>query len=83
MGLLLINVSVFVAELRDKLEVILGENKQIAFDLETAREQLCQTRQEVCENTLISFHTACSYKCPSEFLQHFKGDLCQNVDHES
>lgn len=41
-----------MAELRDKLEVILAVKKQMAFDLETTREQLCQTIQEVSENAL-------------------------------
>lgn len=46
-----------MVELRDKLEVILAEKKQIAIDLEATREQLCQTRQEVCEKYMVWFYS--------------------------
>lgn len=50
-----------ITELRDKLEVILAEKKQIAFDLETTREQLGQTRQELLkekhDNTVLIAET--------------------------
>ncbi|CAM4650942.1 unnamed protein product [Leuciscus chuanchicus] len=38
-----------IFELRDKLEVILAEKKQMVIDLETTREQFCQTRQETVQ----------------------------------
>ncbi|XP_016400668.1 LOW QUALITY PROTEIN: shootin-1-like [Sinocyclocheilus rhinocerous] len=53
--------QIVITELRDKLEVILAEKKQTAIDLETTREQLCQTRQELLKekhaNTVLIAET--------------------------
>lgn len=53
--------QIVITELRDKLEVILAEKKQMAIDLETTREQLCQTRQELLkekhDNTVLIAET--------------------------
>ncbi|ROJ78931.1 Shootin-1, partial [Anabarilius grahami] len=53
--------QIVITELRDKLEVILAEKKQIVIDLEATREQLCQTRQELLkekhDNTVLIAET--------------------------
>ncbi|XP_016090685.1 shootin-1 [Sinocyclocheilus grahami] len=53
--------QIVIAELRDKLEVILAEKKQITIDLEMTREQLCQTRRELLkekhDNTVLIAET--------------------------
>uniref|UniRef100_A0A671MYB5 Shootin-1 n=1 Tax=Sinocyclocheilus anshuiensis TaxID=1608454 RepID=A0A671MYB5_9TELE len=53
--------QIVITELRDKLEVILAEKKQTVIDLETTREQLCQTRQELLKekhaNTVLIAET--------------------------
>ncbi|XP_051502006.1 shootin-1-like isoform X2 [Myxocyprinus asiaticus] len=55
------NCQLIITELRDKLEVILAEKKQIAIDLEMTGEQLCQIRQELLkekhENTVLIAET--------------------------
>ncbi|KAK7142491.1 hypothetical protein R3I94_011990 [Phoxinus phoxinus] len=53
--------QIVITELRDKLEMILAEKKQMVIDLETAREQLCQTRQDLLkekhDNTVLIAET--------------------------
>uniref|UniRef100_A0A9J8A4A2 Shootin-1 n=1 Tax=Cyprinus carpio carpio TaxID=630221 RepID=A0A9J8A4A2_CYPCA len=53
--------QIVIIELKDKLEVILAEKKQITIDLEATREQLCQTRQELLkekhDNTVLIAET--------------------------
>uniref|UniRef100_A0A8C1W1B2 Shootin-1 n=1 Tax=Cyprinus carpio TaxID=7962 RepID=A0A8C1W1B2_CYPCA len=69
--------QIVIIELKDKLEVILAEKKQITIDLEATREQLCQTRQKLLkekhDNTVLIAETFQQKKLLGKYN---RGQLC-------